>query len=385
LPFGFTLWSIILNAMAIGAIGVFVTAVAMRRRAGPVRWPALAACISGICWLLTNSAIIELLNVQAPFFVGALTLIGAPVVALFWILLLVLFEDVRPTPFRLAPVAIIIVIYAIRDYAPWPSVRNVAHWVFLLTCTALALHAIYIVAKGWRGDLVEARRRLRTPLLLCFGVAALVILLILATNYLGWFGLYSLWMNTLTMIAVALTATVLSGMMVEARSALFVERTAKPTKEPEDDADAAMQRKLEKLMTQEEAWRQENLSVTDLAAKVGVPEYRLRKLINGRLGHRNFAAFVNAHRIEAAKARLSDPANSRIAVSQIAFDLGFSSLGPFNRAFKEAVGQTPTQWRRQSQGGIEGQTLAADDKGSPNFASGAEASIPARRRDRNQS
>jgi AraC-like DNA-binding protein len=158
----------------------------------------------------------------------------------------------------------------------------------------------------------------------------------------------------------------------------------KPAKEPEEDTDAAMQRTLEKLMTQEEAWRQENLSVTDLAAKVGVPEYRLRKLINGRLGHRNFAAFVNAHRIEAAKARLSDPVNSRIAVSQIAFDLGFSSLGPFNRAFKEAVGQTPTQWRRQSQGEAGGQSIAADDKVSPNPANAAESSIPARRRGRNE-
>ena len=65
------------------------------------------------------------------------------------------------------------------------------------------------------------------------------------------------------------------------------------------------------------------------------------------LGFRNFAAFVNARRIDAAKARLADPTQARESVSTIAFDLGFGSLGPFNRAFKEVTGQTPTEWRRQ--------------------------------------
>ena len=37
-----------------------------------------------------------------------------------------------------------------------------------------------------------------------------------------------------------------------------------------------------------------------LAALVGAPEHRLRKLINGTLGHRNFADYVNSRRIEAA-------------------------------------------------------------------------------------
>jgi AraC-like DNA-binding protein len=42
---------------------------------------------------------------------------------------------------------------------------------------------------------------------------------------------------------------------------------------------------------------------------------------------------------------LADPANARTPVSAIAFDLGYASLGPFNRAFKDATGLTPTAWR----------------------------------------
>ena len=72
----------------------------------------------------------------------------------------------------------------------------------------------------------------------------------------------------------------------------------------------------------------------------------MRRLINDHLGWRNFAAYVNAYRIAAAKAQLTDPGQAHKTVSSIAFDLGFGSLGPFNRAFKEATGLTPTQWRR---------------------------------------
>jgi AraC-like DNA-binding protein len=43
---------------------------------------------------------------------------------------------------------------------------------------------------------------------------------------------------------------------------------------------------------------------------------------------------------------LADPATARTSISAIAFELGFGSLGPFNRAFKEATGQTPSEWRR---------------------------------------
>jgi AraC-like DNA-binding protein len=71
-------------------------------------------------------------------------------------------------------------------------------------------------------------------------------------------------------------------------------------------------------------------------------------LINDHSGHRNFAAFVNARRIDAAKRRLADPAHARTTVAAIAFELGFGSLGPFNRAFKEATGKTPTEWRRET-------------------------------------
>ena len=94
------------------------------------------------------------------------------------------------------------------------------------------------------------------------------------------------------------------------------------------------------------AWRQPGLTIGDLAGQLGVPEHRLRALINRRLEHRNFSAFLNLHRIAEARARLSDPDDVALPVLTIAMDLGYGSLAPFNRAFREETGQTPTDFRR---------------------------------------
>src|SRR5581483_8880445 len=101
-------------------------------------------------------------------------------------------------------------------------------------------------------------------------------------------------------------------------------------------------RRLDHLMTVERVYREEGLSIGGLAARLDVPEYRLRQAINEGLGHRNFNAFLNRYRLDDAKAALSDPEQREVPVLTIAIDAGFQSIGPFNRAFKAATGMTPT-------------------------------------------
>jgi AraC-like DNA-binding protein len=103
---------------------------------------------------------------------------------------------------------------------------------------------------------------------------------------------------------------------------------------------------LMRLMADERVYRHDNLTIGTLATKLRIPEYRLRRLINQKLGYRNFNAFLNNHRIEEAKAALADPAQAEVPVITIAIDAGFQSLGPFNRAFKAMTGVTPSEYRR---------------------------------------
>lgn len=119
-------------------------------------------------------------------------------------------------------------------------------------------------------------------------------------------------------------------------------------KQPEalSPAEGALLTKLQASL-KEDVWREEGLTIRKLAENLDAPEHRLRKVINQGLGYRNFAAFVNEHRIGAACEVLADPVKADIPVITIAYEVGYASLGPFNRAFREIVGESPTEYRKR--------------------------------------
>ena len=209
----------------------------------------------------------------------------------------------------------------------------------------IALHALYVIALSSRGDLVEARRRLRGPVL---GVVTLYVITLSCFEIAEGMGLRQPWFDLTGAIAIAFICMLSAVAFLQVDPDLFGAVAPAQPSDRLGAGDRLLLENLDALMRDGEAWRREGLTIGALAAEVGVPEHKLRRLINDHLGFRNFAAFVNARRIDAAKMQLADPAKARESVSAIAFDLGFGSLGPFNRAFKEATGQTPTEWRRQS-------------------------------------
>ena len=56
----------------------------------------------------------------------------------------------------------------------------------------------------------------------------------------------------------------------------------------------------------------------------------------------NFTDYLSRVRVENAKRLLLNP-NAR--VSEVAFDIGFTSITNFNRTFKQLVGQSPSDYR----------------------------------------
>jgi AraC-like DNA-binding protein len=112
--------------------------------------------------------------------------------------------------------------------------------------------------------------------------------------------------------------------------------------------DAQQARQAEQVlqaMVRDRLYRRHGLSIGALAEHLGVPEHRLRTLINGQLGFKNFSAFLNHYRVREVAKRLRDPADAHLPVLTIALDAGYASIGPFNRAFREAFGLTPTEYR----------------------------------------
>src|SRR5262249_53573139 len=89
-----------------------------------------------------------------------------------------------------------------------------------------------------------------------------------------------------------------------------------------NEHDTALLTALDDLMKNKKIYREEGLSIAVLSSRLSVQEYRLRRLINQKLGHRNFSAFVNGYRLSEAMAALSDPSQSSVPVLTIALDTG---------------------------------------------------------------
>jgi AraC-like DNA-binding protein len=207
--------------------------------------------------------------------------------------------------------------------------------------------ALYTVWRSWDDDLVEPRRRLRWRLLAFLGAYGVVILV--AEVYL--FGRHApAWLEATNVAAIDLTLLAallfIAAPRNEAMDVLFASaRKAAPA--PTAGADEALVGRLRTLMESDNAYRDPELSVASLAARLGVPEYVLRRLIHEQLGHRNFAAFVNDYRLREVSRQLGDNACDRLPILTLALEAGFGSIGPFNRAFRDKYGMTPTQFRSQ--------------------------------------
>ena len=115
----------------------------------------------------------------------------------------------------------------------------------------------------------------------------------------------------------------------------------------EVDESAALATRIEALLQADGLYRHRDLKVADLANRLGVPDYKVTKAITGALGQPNFNRLVNGYRIAYAKTVLENPERRLHSVLSIALESGFSSIGPFNKAFKEQVGQSPGRYRER--------------------------------------
>jgi AraC-like DNA-binding protein len=240
----------------------------------------------------------------------------------------------------------------------WPVVGVAIDRTLSFIYLGLALLAAGQAVATWRADLVERRRRLRmivligTSIYIAVGVFVSFSPPVLASgpsigSLASAFGLCALVGFSGWNLFRAAGTQESSGLLLTTGDVPAAARSiASEGKDEPRGVEPALLRRLERLMSVERAYRREGLTIGSLSAELGVPEYRLRLLINEGLGHRNFNAFLNRYRIEEAKTALADPEQRDVPVLTIAMDAGFQSIGPFNRAFKAATDATPTEFRR---------------------------------------
>jgi len=84
-----------------------------------------------------------------------------------------------------------------------------------------------------------------------------------------------------------------------------------------------------------------------LAEELKMSPRDLSMMIN-RNFNKNFYEFINHYRIEEAKKLLTLPENKSKKITEIYLESGFNSKSVFNTFFKNIVGMTPTQFRKNN-------------------------------------
>jgi AraC-like DNA-binding protein len=292
-----------------------------------------------------------------PLILGA---IGFPFA--LWRLARVVLEDDRRVP-ALAWMGLVMLltsgVLAAADYLESPLPWRMAFGgVNKVAAFGFVGGALLTAWRTWDGDLVEPRRRLRWVLVTYLGAFGLTVLIgevyLLGRQPPAWLDALNVAMIDLTLLA---TLLFLVDVRAQAMATLFDpaaasqpgtaarDSVAPPPSVSVSRPDEHLLSRLQALMNDERLYRDQDLSVGSLAARLAVPEYVLRRLIHNRLGCRNFAAFVNEYRLREVHERLSDPGLDRRPILTLALEAGFGSVGPFNRLFRDRYGMTPSEFR----------------------------------------
>ncbi|MGV1956412.1 helix-turn-helix domain-containing protein [Agrobacterium sp. 22-214-1] len=113
------------------------------------------------------------------------------------------------------------------------------------------------------------------------------------------------------------------------------------TEPSEQDRDIVA--RVDRLMETQALYRDENLNLSRLARRLGLPSRQISGAINRSLGV-NVSQYVNQLRIREACRLLEETEQS---VTAIMLSSGFQTKSNFNREFRRVTGMSPVDWRER--------------------------------------
>ena len=104
--------------------------------------------------------------------------------------------------------------------------------------------------------------------------------------------------------------------------------------------------KIVDLLNESGIYKNSNLTVVELAEKLGMHPKKVSQIIN-QFANKNFNHFINEFRVNEAKRLLSSPSYDQLTIEAVYKDAGFNSKSVFNTVFKEYTGHTPTAFKKE--------------------------------------
>jgi AraC-like DNA-binding protein len=112
-----------------------------------------------------------------------------------------------------------------------------------------------------------------------------------------------------------------------------------------DEGDALLA-SIQSLMEDAKQYLKADLKMMDIANTLGVPEYKISKVLKEKTDFDNFNHYINHFRLKHAKHLLADEHSKSWTILVISMESGFSSLATFNRVFKKLENCTPNDYRK---------------------------------------
>lgn len=356
LPAGVLVWDLLLRGAVGGVLAFHLIHLALPGPRAATRTALAVFTLSLIAYLFCQRSELLVLLPRPPALVTLALCTSST--AWLWLAARGLFDDhfALTTPV-LAP-AIALTLLGMAENVPQldaalaglprPEGGMLEH-LHALAMLGLTGAALWEVARGWHDDLVERRRAVRRWTALGIGVyaaVALVVELAVRGRPVGALlpALHVLGIGSVALALAVLVARRSLGSILGLPPEAAPRRTA--PEQPVADRPAAVpspaMARLVRAMTEEQAYRREGLTLAELAKTLEVGEAVLRRLINQELGYRNFNDFLHHYRLEEASRRL---ASEDLPILSVALECGYGSIGPFNRAFRQRFGMTPTEYR----------------------------------------
>jgi AraC-like DNA-binding protein len=294
---------------------------------------------------------------------------------MFWLVARALFRVERPIEAQHMAFAVLIATLLMLDQSVYllsggaglisgrfaATIAGLEQLIRLLGSTVLVL-AFWEGLQGWQATMPKSEKRLRVAFLLTYGGCVLACTVLthpklhaetaaiaralsaLAIVIFASFAVRYRWAHPLKSLdsEQQLDATSELG-AIEDTHANGIDRKIDSTQATAEEIICGEE--IKACLHEQKLYLQPELKVADLAKALGVPDYKISRAITGALQRSNFNQLINEFRIAHAQCLLADQSKAHWPVLVVGIESGFASVGPFNRAFKQMVGMTPSAFR----------------------------------------
>jgi AraC-like DNA-binding protein len=336
--------NVILQIACLTLLGVAGILLLPHSKTGHHTWTGIGLIISVICYLLLETPLVH--DRKILFLLAATGAMSVPV--FFFLLTKAVFDDhFKANGLILLWFAIEVVVHYwvyFRDVISIPIwLKQFSYIVAEIVSIGFVLAGIYTAVKTRKGDLIESRMKFRNLFVMItaslIGITLIVESMSIAEDSVDFLQI----LQRTSIFGLTLFFLIRN---FEIKSGFFFSEQQKEKPAAPMIEDRELRKKLETLIEEKKVYRKEGLTIRELSEMLNEQEYKVRRLINGELGFRNFNDFLNKYRVNEACEILNDPAQSRKTILEIAYGLGYQSIGPFNKAFKELKETTPTAFRK---------------------------------------